>query len=74
MPVDPLPTLACIIESLLIVKDDASVFPNFTDDTPVNWLPLIVTRVPGIPYVGLNEFNTGFCPCNNPILIELIII
>jgi hypothetical protein len=44
----------------LIVKEDASVFPNFTDVTLVKLFPLIVTLVPVIPEAGVNDLMIGF--------------
>ena len=59
-PVDPPPTLACIVESLMIANVNASLFPNFTDEIFTKLFPLIVTRVPMVPELGENDLKTGF--------------
>jgi hypothetical protein len=43
---------------------------NVTEVAPVNALPLIVTMVPALPEVGLNEETAGI----TPKLVELVLL
>ena len=51
LPVDPDPNTAVIWVDESTVKL-ALVPPNLTAETPVKWVPVMVTEVPGPPDVG----------------------
>ncbi len=59
LPVLPAPTVAVICVGESTVKDVALTPPNFTEVTPVNSVPRIVTVVPAPPVVGVNALIVG---------------
>src|SRR5207245_6589948 len=52
-------TVALIELRDVIVKDDASTPPNFTEVVPIKPLPLIYTCVPDVPEIGVNDVIFG---------------
>ena len=52
-------TVALIELRDVIVKDDTSTPPNFTEVVPIKPLPLIYTCVPGVPEVGVKDVIFG---------------
>ena len=54
-PLEPEPTTAVITESETVVNEVAAVAPNLTAVAPVKLYSLMVTTVPVVPWVGVNE-------------------
>ncbi len=59
VPVAPLPSVAVIEVVLLTVKDLAAVPPKATAVAPKKLLPVMVTTVPGVPLLGVNDVMIG---------------
>ena len=59
LPVNPNPIVAVIVVGDTIVKEEAAEPPNFTEVEPVKLEPVMVTRVPAGPEVGLKELMIG---------------
>ena len=58
-PVLPLPTTAEIVVSEITLKERASTPPNFTEEAPVKYFPLMVIVSPLCPLVGVKDVITG---------------
>ena len=58
-PVLPFAVTAVIVVALTTVKDAAWTPPNETPQTPVKFVPVIVTVVPGGPVDGVNDVIVG---------------
>lgn len=48
-----------IVVELTTLNDAAGTPPNFTEDAPVKFTPVIVTVAPLLAVVGLNERTVG---------------
>src|SRR6266487_4239750 len=59
IPELPLPTTAVIVVDETTVNDVAGMPPNETSVAPVKLLPVMVTIVPLLPLVGVNDVITG---------------
>lgn len=59
LPEVPLASTAVILVELLTTKEVAAVPPNFTALAPVKLVPVMVTLVPAMPDVGVNEVMVG---------------
>ena len=59
VPVVPLPTVALMVLSLVMVKDVAAVPPKATAVAQVKPVPLMVTDVPDGPLAGENPVRVG---------------
>lgn len=59
LPVDPAPTTAVMVFDEIGVNDFAGSDPNLTEVALSRLVPLIVTVVPSVPLVGLNEVISG---------------
>jgi hypothetical protein len=58
-PVDPLPTIAVIVDDETTVNEATAVPPKVTLVAPVKLLPVMVIEVPKPAVVGLKELITG---------------
>lgn len=58
-PEAPFPTTAVIVVLLTTVKEVAAIPPKLTVFAPVKFVPVIVTVVPAMALVGLNEVIVG---------------
>jgi hypothetical protein len=58
-PVDPLPSIAEIVESFVMLKEIGEVPPNFTEVVPVNFFPFIITVLPEVAVVGEKLMMVG---------------
>ena len=58
-PVAPVPTDATMLVDELTVNEVADIAPKLTDMTPDKDVPLIVTIVPAVPDVGVNDKIVG---------------
>ena len=59
LPLDPLPTVALIVESLTTLKEAAAMPPNVTAVAPVKAVPLISMVYPSDPEFGEKERTLG---------------
>jgi len=59
LPEVPLATTAVILVALLTTNEVAAVPPNFTALAPVKLVPVMVTLVPAMPELGVNEVMVG---------------
>ncbi len=59
LPVAPLPTVAFMVVVLFTVKEAAAVPPMVTAVTPVKFVPVMVTTVPALPLLGVNEVRVS---------------
>ena len=59
-PVEPIPTIALIVESFGTVNDEAGVTPNETPVDPLKCVPDIIIIEPVDPLVGVNDCIVGF--------------
>jgi hypothetical protein len=59
LPEAPVATIAVIVVAFTTVNDDAATPPKLTAVAPVKFEPVIVTTVPEIPLVGVNEVMCG---------------
>ncbi len=58
----PMGTVAVIFVDELTEKVVADTPPNFTEVAPVKPVPVMVTTVPALPAVGVNDVIVGFAP------------
>ena len=59
VPLAPLPTVMLIVAAVVTVKEAAAVPPTTTAVAPVKLAPVMVTTVPAVPLVGVNEVIIG---------------
>ena len=59
LPEAPLPTKAVIVVALTTLNESAETPPKLTPDTPVKFVPVMVTVVLSVPDVGVKEVIVG---------------
>ena len=71
LPLNPRPMVAVMVVGETMVKEEAAVPPNLTEVDPVKLEPVMVTRVPAGPDVGLKELMIGGVRYVNPARVPV---